>query len=388
MLHARPDYQNIQDVNTPIERDPIPLDEPVFLLRAQDQHAAATLRFWAHLVGGTEGMRNPTARMAMEHADRMDSWPKKKQPDAPACEDRLDEELLDYSRIIKNTLCTQKGVKFMGKEAPEGLYIFEIVSNPVPFEAHYAEAMAEMVDTVLEYCNEMKDHGADEVTVFMWNGWPFNPMHGHRQISVHAGIMGRTRDGNYLAVSLNGGDIAPFQVQESLVDADRAEIIARTPPQNEPRSLKAVLESILVLVPELQPKFEWLLNHIAYQPPEAMGPCWIMAAEILDAHLPDIHPRHDEVIRILQGHDQGPASPVTPPRFRVTVEDVNPPEGTKRQDPITFEGEHLDCVQERGVSILTGPGGRAADINPNGQERITVRLWTGCESFDSFQERT
>jgi hypothetical protein len=41
MLHARKDYQQIQDPS-----GKIPEDEPVFLLRAQDQLAILTLREW------------------------------------------------------------------------------------------------------------------------------------------------------------------------------------------------------------------------------------------------------------------------------------------------------------------------------------------------------
>ena len=41
MIHARPDYEAIQD-----PRGLIPEDEPVFLLRAQDVCAPATLDRW------------------------------------------------------------------------------------------------------------------------------------------------------------------------------------------------------------------------------------------------------------------------------------------------------------------------------------------------------
>ena len=83
MLHARPDYQNIQDINPPVGRSPVAVDEPVFLLRAQDQFAAAVVRYWAMMVAGADGMRNPIACMAMQHADTMDAWGTKKIPDLP-----------------------------------------------------------------------------------------------------------------------------------------------------------------------------------------------------------------------------------------------------------------------------------------------------------------
>lgn len=74
MIHARPDYQRIQDPS-----GKIPEDEPVFLLRAQDQTAAATVRYWAGLQS-VGLLRN----MAKQHADDMDRWTTKKPADGPA----------------------------------------------------------------------------------------------------------------------------------------------------------------------------------------------------------------------------------------------------------------------------------------------------------------
>lgn len=60
----------------------IPDDEPVFLLRGQDAHAADTVRYWAGKVAYHDG--DPEiVRIAREHAAKMDAWPKKKQPDLP-----------------------------------------------------------------------------------------------------------------------------------------------------------------------------------------------------------------------------------------------------------------------------------------------------------------
>lgn len=42
MIHARTDYDRIQNPENKIERD-----EPVFLLRAKDKFAPSTVRFWA-----------------------------------------------------------------------------------------------------------------------------------------------------------------------------------------------------------------------------------------------------------------------------------------------------------------------------------------------------
>lgn len=69
MLHARDDYNQGK-------MDTIPKDEPVFLLRAQDKTASATLRYWASLQ--PEGTLK---QLAENHADLMDEWPVKKTAD-------------------------------------------------------------------------------------------------------------------------------------------------------------------------------------------------------------------------------------------------------------------------------------------------------------------
>lgn len=70
MLHARDDYNRIQDPAGKIGKD-----EPVFLLRAQDVSAPATLRFWAKenlRSGGDPALSD----LAEDHADLMESWQK------------------------------------------------------------------------------------------------------------------------------------------------------------------------------------------------------------------------------------------------------------------------------------------------------------------------
>ena len=76
MKHARPDY-NYDNLNLRI-----PNDEPVFLIRAQDIVSGDTVRAWANLhdlAGGDPKL----SRLAREHAQLMDTWPKKKQADLP-----------------------------------------------------------------------------------------------------------------------------------------------------------------------------------------------------------------------------------------------------------------------------------------------------------------
>lgn len=60
----------------------IPDDEPVFLLRGQDQHASKTVCFWASEVEAAGG--DPEiVRVARAQAVKMHDWPKKKEPDLP-----------------------------------------------------------------------------------------------------------------------------------------------------------------------------------------------------------------------------------------------------------------------------------------------------------------
>jgi hypothetical protein len=75
MRHARADYNRIQD-----PAGLIPEAEPVFLLRGQDRNAAAAVRVWAKLVED-DGGDPAIVAAARDHADAMDAWPKKKQPD-------------------------------------------------------------------------------------------------------------------------------------------------------------------------------------------------------------------------------------------------------------------------------------------------------------------
>jgi hypothetical protein len=77
MKHAREDYNRIQD-----PAGLIPEDEPVFLLRAQDQLACKVVAYYATLC---EKVQAPEiAAKARMHSDLMAAWPKKKIPDLPS----------------------------------------------------------------------------------------------------------------------------------------------------------------------------------------------------------------------------------------------------------------------------------------------------------------
>jgi len=79
MIHARKDYdERIQD-----SANLIPADEPVFLLRGQDEFGGDVTAYWARLYADKYGADNPVVVAVMKHAGQMDRWPTKKQPDTP-----------------------------------------------------------------------------------------------------------------------------------------------------------------------------------------------------------------------------------------------------------------------------------------------------------------
>lgn len=80
MIHARKDYDRIQD-----PEGKIPADEPVFLLRAQDKVAPETVYLWA-VAAKKAGADEEIVEHAFDHADLMLDWQKKhgcKVPDMP-----------------------------------------------------------------------------------------------------------------------------------------------------------------------------------------------------------------------------------------------------------------------------------------------------------------
>lgn len=76
MLHARPDYQRIQD-----PAGKIPDDEPVMLFRGQDRYAARVLRFYADLLKEDSAVQPKFRQMVLDHAERMAAWSVHKVPD-------------------------------------------------------------------------------------------------------------------------------------------------------------------------------------------------------------------------------------------------------------------------------------------------------------------
>lgn len=90
MIHAREDYNRIQD-----PAGLIPVDEPVFLLRAQDLLAPTTVRRWAELLreaangyyadgNMTDGVAaHDMATVAEDHADAMERYAETHQCKTP-----------------------------------------------------------------------------------------------------------------------------------------------------------------------------------------------------------------------------------------------------------------------------------------------------------------
>ncbi len=96
MLHARKDYDRIQD-----PEGLIPEDEPVFLLRAKDILAPGILIHWASelvIRGGDKEM----ASIVVKHAKKMIDWQEEhgcKLPDLPRVE--IDPNC-DHQQAIKD----------------------------------------------------------------------------------------------------------------------------------------------------------------------------------------------------------------------------------------------------------------------------------------------
>lgn len=77
MRHARPDYNRFQD-----PAGIIPADEPVFLLRGQDELAAEAVDYYAAKVEAAGG--DPAVvKRSREWANEMRRWPVQKMPDLP-----------------------------------------------------------------------------------------------------------------------------------------------------------------------------------------------------------------------------------------------------------------------------------------------------------------
>lgn len=76
MKHARPDYDRFQD-----PEGKIPEDEPVFILRAQDKHAAMAVAFYAGALEYDPDVDEEMVKVCKQWAMKMKAWPIQKSPD-------------------------------------------------------------------------------------------------------------------------------------------------------------------------------------------------------------------------------------------------------------------------------------------------------------------
>jgi len=82
MIHARKDYNHIQD-----ETGHIGEDEPVFILRAKDMLSPDTVEWWADKLESIPGHDTEAVEVARRHAQTMRAWQNlhgKKLPDMPS----------------------------------------------------------------------------------------------------------------------------------------------------------------------------------------------------------------------------------------------------------------------------------------------------------------
>ena len=50
----------------------------------------------------------------------------------------------------------------------------------------------------------------------------------------------------------------------------------------------------------------------------------------------------------------------------------------------TFAGEDCECSWEKGIKRTYNPTKMQYEIEYNGHERVALKMWKGCSSFDSF----
>jgi hypothetical protein len=79
MLHARKDYNRIQDPLNAKDKG-IPKDEPVFLLRAQDIFFIPMLTLYAELASAA-GCDSRLIQSVIVHRELARLWPHRKRPD-------------------------------------------------------------------------------------------------------------------------------------------------------------------------------------------------------------------------------------------------------------------------------------------------------------------
>ena len=124
MIHAREDYNRIQD---PMHK--IPKDEPVFLIRAQDKVSAAAVRAWGELNEVADGSRELTDA-AYDHAFLMEEW-QENNGCKPADLPDVNEE--NTPVVIKNRIadCLSMGCKVgvIAEEMNLPIWVVQLVAR-------------------------------------------------------------------------------------------------------------------------------------------------------------------------------------------------------------------------------------------------------------------
>jgi hypothetical protein len=69
-------------------------------------------------------------------------------------------------------------------------------------------------------------------------------------------------------------------------------------------------------------------------------------------------------------------------KYKVTIE------GGDFKTPYVLEYDHMNLTLERGICRVPSQSGGwgHCDIQPNGQARACIQLWTGCKEYDSFDD--
>jgi hypothetical protein len=126
----------------------IPADEPLFLLRGQDQFAAAVVLHWADLVEAGGGDPD-IVQGARAHADKMASWAVKKVPDLPKPESMfiaVPERTLPGGIFVPAFQVS----KYLCSKGDDGRIVLSASAAPwVEINYHDTVAACEAIDTLL-----------------------------------------------------------------------------------------------------------------------------------------------------------------------------------------------------------------------------------------------
>jgi hypothetical protein len=155
-----------------------------------------------------------------------------------------------------------------------------------------------------------------------------------------------------------------------------------------------------VVETDAEAQFRVVLEQIACRRGGLLLPDRIKAEQVLDRFPRDIvkspspvhEPPEQPMVETSDNFpDLGVAKSAGPRRVRVTIEFLPEP-GEAPATPIVLEYNHASFNQEQGIHYVPGDTpstwGQFTDMQPNGQHRASIQLWSGCESFGSFQART